>query len=159
MTSPSLKRPLDFELPSHTTGPSGLIPNGSIFNGIKRRCNNFTPQSRPDTSGRQSGSVFKDPTTLLSPLNEDITSMIDEELNKAHNDHRNGNEAPVLTVRQTQIICEKLVKDREKKLRDEYDRILLSKLAEQYDTFVRFTHDHLEKRYSESNSHQASYLS
>lgn len=63
---------------------------------------------------------------------------------------------PVLTIRQTQIICEKLINEREKKLREEYDRILMSKLAEQYETFVRYAHDHLEKHNSQ---HQASYLS
>lgn len=150
MASPGLKRPLEFELPSHTPGPSGAILNGSVINGKKRKCNNFKPQSEG-----HSRSVFRDPTALLSPLNQDISSMIDEELSKAHDDHCKGNETPILTIRQTQIICEKLVRDREQKLREEYDRILLSKLAEQYDLFVKYTHDHIEKR----NTHQASYLS
>lgn len=66
---------------------------------------------------------------------------------------------PVLTVRQTQMICEKLIREREYKLREEYDKILITKLAEQYDDFVKYTQDHIEKRYNETNSHQASYLS
>lgn len=65
----------------------------------------------------------------------------------------------MLSIRQTQAICEKLIKEREQKLREEYDKILITKLSEQYDTFVKYTHDHIERRYNENNSHQASYLS
>lgn len=152
MTSSGLKRP--FEFPPHTSGPSGMSLNGPVANGNKRRCINFTPQSRVENLGVHCSSLFKDSSTILAPLSEDISFMIKDELNKNH-----GKEPLVLTIRQTQIICEKLIKDREQKLREEYDRILLSKLAEQYDTFVKYTHDHIEKRYNESNSHQASYLS
>ena len=44
-------------------------------------------------------------------------------------------------------------------MREEYDKILVSKLAEQFDTFVKYTHDNIERRYNEASSHQASYLS
>lgn len=68
-------------------------------------------------------------------------------------------DAPILSMRQTQAICEKIIRERELRLREEYDKILLTKLAEQYDTFVKYTYDHIEKRYDNTNSHHASYLS
>lgn len=77
------------------------------------------------------------------------------------------------------MICERLLKEREEKIREEYDEILTTKLAglclcvshlmtpirstelqktkfsffffltEQYDAFVKFTHDQLMRRFGE----------
>ncbi|XP_053202743.1 akirin-2-like [Panonychus citri] len=64
---------------------------------------------------------------------------------------------PLFTFRQVTIICERLLKERETSLREEYDRVLSSKLAEQYDTFVKFTYDQIQKRFE--NGTTPSYLS
>lgn len=78
-----------------------------------------------------------------SPINEDLDSLIKDELNKEEarrNQYGTNNEIsepPILTARQTQSICEKLIRAREQKLRDEYDRKLASRLAEQYDLFAK----------------------
>ncbi|XP_019513072.1 PREDICTED: akirin-1 [Hipposideros armiger] len=45
------------------------------------------------------------------------------------------------------IICERLLKDYEDKIREEYEQILNTKLAEQYESFVKFTHDQIMRRY------------
>lgn len=128
-------------------------------------------QANQHTLYVNSSSPFKNSSAILDSLSADVTSMLRSEAHRVHSHHHNniangagsgnstGHEPPVFTVRQTQLICEKLIKEREQKLREEYDKILISKLAEQYDTFVKYTHDHIEKRYNESNSHQASYLS
>uniref|UniRef100_A0AAY5F160 Akirin-2 n=1 Tax=Electrophorus electricus TaxID=8005 RepID=A0AAY5F160_ELEEL len=58
-------------------------------------------------------------------------------------------EQPLFTLRQVGMICERLLKEREDKVREEYEEILTSKLAEQYDTFVKFTHDQLMQRFEE----------
>lgn len=63
---------------------------------------------------------------------------------------------PLFTLRQVGIICERLIKEREEKIREEYEEILDTKLAEQYDTFVKFTHDQIMRRYGEQ---PASYVS
>ena len=64
------------------------------------------------------------------------------------------------------MICARLLKEREEKIREEYDQILSNKLngkrkgrsfpikkmfffLEQYDGFVRFTQDQLTRRFSE----------
>ncbi|RWS17162.1 Charged multivesicular body protein 1b-like protein [Dinothrombium tinctorium] len=54
---------------------------------------------------------------------------------------------PLFTFRQVGIICERLMKERESQMRDEYDSVLNTKLAEQYDTFVKFTYDQIQKRF------------
>ncbi|TWW72026.1 akirin-2-like isoform X3 [Takifugu rubripes] len=65
-------------------------------------------------------------------------------------------EQPLFTLRQVGIICERLLKEREEKVREEYEETMTSKLAEQYDTFVKFTHDQLMRRFGEQ---PASYVS
>ncbi|KAM4873460.1 akirin-1 [Thomomys bottae] len=54
---------------------------------------------------------------------------------------------PTFTLRQVGIICERLLKDYEEKIREEYEQILNTKLAEQYESFVKFTHDQIMRRY------------
>ncbi|XP_053434152.1 akirin-1-like [Nycticebus coucang] len=54
---------------------------------------------------------------------------------------------PTFTLRQVGIICERLLKDYEDKIREEYEQVLNTKLAEQYESFVKFTHDQIMPRY------------
>ena len=42
---------------------------------------------------------------------------------------------PLFTFRQVTIICERLLKEREAQIRDEYDQVLTSKLAGNLKTF------------------------
>uniref|UniRef100_A0A224Z051 Subolesin n=1 Tax=Rhipicephalus zambeziensis TaxID=60191 RepID=A0A224Z051_9ACAR len=63
---------------------------------------------------------------------------------------------PVFTFRQVGLIVERMVSEREKQLREVYDSVLSAKLAEQYDAFVKFTHDQIQRRY---DSVMPSYLS
>ncbi|CAH2249399.1 akirin-2 [Pelobates cultripes] len=65
-------------------------------------------------------------------------------------------EQALFTLRQVGLICERLLKEREDKVREEYEEILTTKLAEQYDAFVKFTHDQIMRRYGEQ---PASYVS
>ncbi|KAF7654057.1 hypothetical protein LDENG_00075240 [Lucifuga dentata] len=65
-------------------------------------------------------------------------------------------EQPLFSLKQVGMICERLLKEREDKIHEEYDEILTAKLAEQYDAFVKFTHDQLMRRFGEQ---PASYVS
>lgn len=66
-------------------------------------------------------------------------------------------EKPLFTFRQVGIICERMLNERETQIREEYDRVLNSKLSEQYDAFVKFTYDQIQKRFE--SSAVPSYLS
>jgi len=66
-------------------------------------------------------------------------------------------DAPLFTFRQVGLICERVLKERESQIRQEYDDVLNTKLAEQYDTFVKFTYDQIQKRFE--NGAIPSYLS
>lgn len=50
------------------------------------------------------------------------------------------------------MICERMIKEREEKLKEQYDAVLTNKLAEQYDAFVKFTYDQIQRRYEAAPS-------
>ena len=73
--------------------------------------------------------------------------------------NKNAHEQPLMfTLAQTQAICERVIRDRELKLREEYDRVLHKHLAEQHETFVKYTQDNIHRIYNDRNA-QLSYLS
>lgn len=57
-------------------------------------------------------------------------------------------ERALFTFKQVGLICERLLRERESEIREEYDNVLATKLAEQYDAFVRFTYDQIHRNYS-----------
>jgi len=64
---------------------------------------------------------------------------------------------PLFTFRQVGIICERMMREREDKLRELYEQALAAKLSEQYDMFVKFTHDQIQRRFEATTA--PSYLS
>nr|AFH57339.1 subolesin [Rhipicephalus microplus] len=161
MACATLKRTHDWD-PLHS--PSGRSPK-------RRRC---MPLSPPPTRAHQiEPSPFGDvPPKLTS---EEIAANIREEMRRLQrreqlcfqgadpeSQHTSGLSSPVhrdqplFTFRQVGLICERMMKERESKIREEYDHVLSTKLAEQYDTFVKFTYDQIQKRFEGATP---SYLS
>lgn len=66
---------------------------------------------------------------------------------------------PLFTFKQVNLICERMLREREEELRQYYDRVLNDKLAEQYDAFVRFTQDQIHRRFADDRSGAPSYCS
>lgn len=58
-----------------------------------------------------------------------------------------GKEKPLFTFKQVGLICERMLKEQETQIREEYDQILHLKLSEQYDAFVKFTYDQIQKKF------------
>lgn len=100
---------------------------------------------------------------LKLPTNSDQS---DEESGNAADSRPSAHQQHLLTLKQVNLICARLLQEREEKIREEYDRILTSKLngtrtfpsplavshavlVEQYEGFVRFTQDQLTRRFSE----------
>jgi hypothetical protein len=90
---------------------------------------------------------------LKHPTSSDLSGDDDNNQNECRS---STNQQHLLTLKQVNIICARLLKEREEKIREEYDRILSNKLNEQYEGFVRFTQDQLTRRFSEL---QFSYVS
>ncbi|XP_023940285.1 akirin [Bicyclus anynana] len=59
---------------------------------------------------------------------------------------RKVNRRALFTFKQVSMICERMLNDQEAALRAEYETVLSSKLAEQYDAFVRFNIDQVQRR-------------
>nr|BAM20420.1 unknown unsecreted protein [Papilio polytes] len=52
----------------------------------------------------------------------------------------------LFTFDQVRMICERLLREQEAGLRAEYDSALNNKLSEQYESFVRFNLDQVQRR-------------
>jgi len=68
---------------------------------------------------------------------------------------------PLFTFDQVHQICGRMLQDRENVLREYFQKILTSKLDEQYETFVKFAHDQLKglSVSSDAACEEPSYLS
>lgn len=75
----------------------------------------------------------------------------------AYTNTPSGKEKPLFTFRQVGLICERMLKEQEVQIREEYDQILTMKLSEQYESFVKFTYDQIQKRFESAAA--PSYLS
>jgi len=105
----------------------------------------------PERAGAGEGSCSSSPAGAADLLAIDTPeSPFSQQTNTKQDKH-------LFTFRQVGMICERLLKDREDSLRELYDEILNAKLAEQYDTFVKFTYDQIQKKFD--NSAAPSYLS
>lgn len=51
-----------------------------------------------------------------------------------------------------------MIKEREGQIKEEYDRVLSTKLAEQYDAFVKFTYDQIQRRFESNAAPSCKYL-
>jgi hypothetical protein len=51
-----------------------------------------------------------------------------------------------------------MLKERESQIREEYDRVLNTKLSEQYDAFVKFTYDQIQKRFEAAAVPSCKYM-
>ncbi|CAF3475266.1 unnamed protein product [Rotaria sordida] len=55
---------------------------------------------------------------------------------------------PMFTYTQTAQMCARLLREQDRSIREQYEQLLSTKLTEQYDTFVRYTHDSVHKEQS-----------
>lgn len=80
-------------------------------------------------------------SSLLMPSSSDLHSQQPSSPGKGIEDQ------PILSLKQVAIICNRLLRKQENELKQEYDKILNQKLAEQYETFVNFTHEQIQRRF------------
>ncbi|KAG8193897.1 hypothetical protein JTE90_011456 [Oedothorax gibbosus] len=174
MACATLKRSHDWD---PLQSPTGRSPKR------RRQCSTSVISPNPKifkTSSAAPPSPFGEVASALT--SEQIASNIREEIKKLHrrkqlrfddssaSDSSSSSAAatvgqpalpscrdqPLFTMRQVGLICERMIQERENRIREEYDGILNAKLAEQYDTFVKFTYDQIQRRYENCTP---SYLS
>lgn len=103
-----------------------------------------SPPSPPSPACPVSPSISPSP----SPAPSSSTGLAT--LQHHHHQSSLSRDKPLFTFRQVNLICEQLLREREVKIREEYDKVLASKLAEQYDCFVRFTTDQIQQKLSQA---------
>ncbi|XP_019851260.1 PREDICTED: akirin-2-like isoform X2 [Amphimedon queenslandica] len=145
MACVTLKRPLEvMGSPHMETSP-------------KRRCGipliSSTPPSRTSFKKRKRMLETENkPAPVSTPSSPFIASTpsvanIESEIRRLHGPSK---DQPLFTMKQVTMICQRMLKEREETLKAEYDKILSAKLLEQYDAFVKFSHDQVERRFAES---------
>lgn len=65
---------------------------------------------------------------------------------------------PQFSLKQVQMICERLLKQQEVRLRYEYETVLNQRLEEQHEQYVQFAREQLERQHQDNNA-DISYLS
>jgi len=115
---------------------------------LNRRRQLYSAEDK-DTSGSGSGPPSPGSTGSTTDFNL-------ESLGSPNSNAYQNKDKPLFTFRQVGLICERMMKEREDCLREMYDQVLSTKLAEQYDMFVKFTYDQIQKRYEAA---APSYLS
>ena len=102
----------------------------------------ITPSSTPTTSPISN-------QTNLPPQQNQASSTTNSKLVARTN--LNHNDLPIFSMNQVNQICERMLKEREQVIREQYDKILAQKLSEQYDAFVKFTHEQIQRRFDTSH--------
>ncbi|XP_039258247.2 akirin-2-like [Styela clava] len=146
--------------PMHPISSEAILKN--IFDEYKRMKRRRQLQLTPDTpSASDTGTQNLQNFTLAhasgssapfqpsSPLPSTSGAAEQQQDKKVTN-------TPLLTMKQVGMICERLLKEQEEKLRSEYEKVLVLKLSEQYDAFVKFNYDQVQRRLNEC---PASYVS
>lgn len=50
-----------------------------------------------------------------------------------------------------------MMRERESEIREEYDKVLTTKLAEQYESFVKFTYDQIQRNFNSQSTPSCKY--
>lgn len=70
-----------------------------------------------------------------------------------NSDSPSRSDKPIFTFKQVGLICERMLREKESEIREEYDNVLTTKLAEQYEAFVKFTYDQISRNYDNTPSY------
>lgn len=144
-SSPPPAKKSNFDVPKMT--PDEMAANIRFeIERLKRR-GHVNTQMSMSPSHSSEGSNSDSEGMPMSPEPQNEQRALDEKPRKK----------ALFTYKQVQRICARVVKEREDQLRQEYDEILNSKLNEQYETFLRFSRDQIQRHFSPEST--PSYLS
>lgn len=98
-------------------------------------------------------------TSLISQSNDSEKKSLSSKKSTTSISNNSGsrNEKPLFTFNQVVMIVERLLREKEDLIRREYETALTTRLAEQYDQFVKFAYDQIQRRFDSQSL--PSYLS
>merc|ERR1719361_721344 len=147
-SAPSSPEPMLQELGnmSPKSASSSLVPRASVSTS-RELVNSSNQMSHHKSSDglHASSSIQCNSSNVPSTSNRNIKALM------------GTGDKPVFTLKQMTLICERMCKERTDAVRQEYDKILHTKLSEQYDAFVKFIDHQIQQRFNESQL--PSYLS
>merc|ERR1712226_222046 len=147
-SAPSSPEPMFQELGnmSPKSASSSQVPRASVSTS-RELVNSSNQMSHHESSdgSNASSSIQCNSSNVPSTSNRNIKALM------------GTGDKPVFTLKQMTLICERMCKERTDAVRQEYDKILHTKLSEQYDAFVKFIDHQIQQRFNESQL--PSYLS
>ncbi|CAF3016692.1 unnamed protein product [Rotaria socialis] len=154
----SLKRSLEFDpveqgvkrkrAEMKLSPPSSPSSSSSTTTTFPMNTNPLSPSKQQQQQQQQSiftsspnknqSLVFKKPCSLTALTSSSSTT----------------DDIPMFTYTQTAQMCARLLREQDRSIREQYEQLLSTKLTEQYDTFVRYTHDSVHKDQSKRQQHR-----
>ncbi|XP_064804645.1 akirin-1-like isoform X1 [Oncorhynchus masou masou] len=159
----NLRPPVD--CPSHSMSPPTMggehrLTPEQIFQNIRQEYSRYQRRRQLEGAFNQSeaacSSADAPSSALTAPSSPPGASQESAQEIRKLSSGASRKDQPSFTLRQVSYLCERLLKDHEEKIREEYEQILNTKLAEQYESFVKFTQDQIMRRYG---ARPASYVS
>ncbi|XP_029593282.1 akirin-1 isoform X1 [Salmo trutta] len=159
----NLRPPVD--CPSHSMSPPTMggehrLTPEQIFQNIRQEYSRYQRRRQLEGAFNQSeaacSSTDAPSSSLTAPSSPPGASQESAQEIRKLSSGASRKDQPSFTLRQVSYLCERLLKDHEEKIREEYEQILNTKLAEQYESFVKFTQDQIMRRYG---TRPASYVS
>ena len=102
---------------------------------------NGPPAASLSPSKQQQQQQILSPTRSTSP-----------KISKSSSASTSTDDTPLFTSAQTAQMCARLLRDQDQAIRQQYEELLKSKLNEQYDAFIRYSHDSVHKQRSNVSS-------
>ncbi|UJR21157.1 hypothetical protein I4U23_024256 [Adineta vaga] len=90
----------------------------------------FTLNNTPSSPSKQSSIFTSSPTNKQAIKSSSSTTADDK---------------PMFTYIQTAQMCARLLREQDKSIREQYEQLLANKRNEQYEQFVRYSHDNIHR--------------
>ena len=140
----SLKRSLEFD---------------PVEQGVKRKRaelklppTSFPSSSSSSSPSKQQSAVFSSSSSSLSSSsNSSQSSPKSSSSSPPPASVISTDDAPMFTYNQTAQMCARFLREQEKSIREQYGELLTAKLNEQYEQFIRYSHDSVYKDSSKQN--------
>jgi len=91
---------------------------------------------------QQQRQIMTPTKKLFKPCS--LTALSTQRLSQSS--QASSDDLPIFTYSQTVKMCQRALSDNDKLLREQYEKLLNIKLNEQYEKFVRYTHDSFDKQ-------------
>ncbi len=145
----SLKRSLEFDPVEQGVkrkrAEMKLSPPSSPISSSSSSSTTFTMNNNPSSPSKQQQQQQQSIFTSSPNKNQSLVFKKPCSLTALTSSSSTTDDIPMFTYTQTAQMCARLLREQDRSIREQYEQILSNKLTEQYDTFVRYTHDSVHK--------------